>query len=1441
MAREDIKNNRMLTKKLEEIQYKFFIDLAEKCSEDDILLIAKILSHILTSSELDEKARIEKAVTVARNYLSALAKTKSLVDFPQVIGGLIIPIKQEVNQSIAQRFENEISPDHFLKSLLQRCVDECVRSVKEQDSSRIDSRFFNDVVISELNDGQKQPIGVINKAFDERSRSEELLSEIRNAFQNQGILSENERAREAIIFLLGDKQYGIEFQLLAVIADMFYKIGITNNIEPEEISVNLTSDHGSIKVEYSGSFKLFESIGSGEKTRKKTYKGDFEANINLVPEDEHFTIQMSKFEFDLRDSVLFKETKFCLLGSHVLSPNSPQKQPDNLENNSSSLKTPETQQVEKSAKREPESIEVLTQKEWKASVISNINKASKKIEENEQKLKELVESGDDIDRKLKNFEALKTAYAKFEQIRNKYRLNREQQQLPIDAHKDPLSDGINVKRTEKSDLYFENTCDEVIAQAFLYGEAHNYIFVETDELSTWQNLVELAKILLEHAEQLGKNITDGNKLADLQNRVEFLRQIRDGKLTLPQPSISFDKLLLEIRKAPSVERVTDSQLHDKAIDVLLEAKRLLEKQEWLKDSLNRYLNKNETDDIVPGHVQSLLTKLEQQRVWLEKEIKGGLNKSMSNYEEFGILIRKAYRSLEAGDISVAMSIYQQMLIVPEWQKYLKSQPKSARQVSDLYNAMVNTQAKAIKEVAAKYFLQINLDDLYAQKSDELTQFAEYFNKLPNHVRETILSKSSLHLRVIQTEYWVWVAHQCYLNGDFCSSTAIMIGLQMVLGKLLTEDNLSAQAQNRYRELKNLTAYEHNWKELRQAIDSCQHAVPLMPIYLGDLDKIKERNRLKDGDFSIKLSDSADAHEIVNKLKSKQEHLRESYIQSLSSPAAIKLKKSLYNVNELMTELGKLEQEANSIYSTVLELWNRLSDDDQPHDISELNLDNLKKKIEELEFKVNEYHLPEGNKEIRQLEKNIKDTINKTQKMLLESMCFSEFNRDRSILCREIIEHLITYQQQPDNKDNFIQLVMKTKFVTRGNKGSDDLLPDLEAYLEPHLPQIKYFAGMLLPKQITRLTVENMKNAFYELLDSLKNTARDDLIQDNPIIDEDDKDLPSIVHFLSGILAKLEHDFIPELNGLHSRVTETEKAIMDHFHELITQTLHGIDAVQPNYVKLLQLTEQSNKLKTDIKEHLNDINENNVLFNIRNDLLTRINNKYELSKIFIKPNELAADLKKLLVNPPSTIHLRNKLQQITRAKFSDQEAADIKQIAFHAMVENEKLAKILEGHTLKSRHAHSKNIFSYKSTSKCIENLNKAMRKQDLNQVNHWLKELNVDVSNDQLQKELGSMGLVASGTKNITSLVGLTAGSVAVTAATLGTGIGIAALGALATAVATGGINYLSQRKSKTPLAKFGLFADKNTPETRSEETQNTKSMEQSETQQQQLNSGYSI
>jgi hypothetical protein len=1524
MARNDIKNDGMLVKRLEEIQSEFFSDLAGKCSENEVLLIAKMLSHILTSFELDEEARIERAVLVARNYLSGLAKTKSLVDFPQVIGGLIIPIKQEVNQSTAQRFENEISPDHLFKSLSQRFVDECVRSVREQDSTRIDARFFNDVIISELNDGQKQPSGVINEKFDSQLKPEELLFKIRNAFQR--ILSENEHAREAVIFLLGDRQYGIESQLLAVIADMFNKIGISTNVKREEISVNLTTnDSGHIKIEYSGSFKLFEFIGSGEDTSKKSYEGNFEVNINLIPEGEHFTIQMSKFEFYIQDLESFRETKFCLPVSHILSPNS-------------SLKIPETQQVEKSAKHESAGIEELTQKEWKASI-----KALEKIEKEQQKLEELVLSGDFVDRKLKSFEALKTAYAKFEQIRNKYGLGREQRQLPLDTHEDPMSDSVKAKRTAESDAYFEKTCDEVIAQAFLYGEAHNYIFVETDELSTWQNLVELAKILLERAEQLSKNVTDENKLTDLQTKIEFLQQIRDGKLTLPQPSIGFDKLLLEIRKALPVERVTDSQLHDKAIDILLEAKQLLAKQEWLKGSLNRYLNKNRTDDIVPGHVQSLLNKFEQQRVWLEKEIINGLDKRMSNYEEFGILIRKAYRSLEAGDISVAMSIYQQMLIVPEWQKYLKSQPQNAQQVSNLYNAIVNTQAKAIKELSANYFLQVDLNSLYtSQKSPDV----EYVNRLSNHVQESILSKSSFPLRIIQAEYWVWVANQCYLIGDFCSCKAILAclmssdiyNLHLIKDVDLVKDNHFTQTEKRLGELMRLTdSLPSHAKELRRAMDNHQQAVPFLGIFLTDLEFLKV------GNPNIKLRDNAIAQKLINTLKSKQEQLQESYSQLLS-PAATELKNILDKIivskereneffklseqykkhdnkdikqyqnlidslrtkellvpndawltliksdylreclsqkncyidkpssqkldkvneilsqpstlsdvtlnkalqdlvgvtlsqqeittlkheltNEIMKKFGKLEQEANSIYSDALKSWNRSLADDQPRNISELNLDNLRKKIEELESKVNNYPLFEGNKEICQLKGTIKDTINSTQRMLEESIYFSRFNRDRSILCEEIIGHLIKYQQQPDDKDNFIQLVMKTKFVERGNKGAGGFQVQLEGYLEPHLPRIKYFISMLLPKQDSELTWENMNNALFELLDSLENTARD-----NPIID---KGLPSIVHFLHGIGVKLEHNFIPQLNDLQSRVAEIEKITMGRFHELITQTLRRSDAVQADYDQLVQLTGQLSSLKTDIKEHLDNVNENSVLFDIRNDLLTRINNKYELSNVFIKPKESAANLKKLLGNPPSTIHLRNKLQQITQAKFSDQEVADIKQVAFHAMIENEKLAEILEGHTLKSRHAHSKNIFSYKSTSKCIENLNKAMLKQDLNQVNHWLNELNVDISDDQLQKELGSLDLVTSGTRNIVSLVGLTAGSVAVTAATLGIGIGIAALGALATAVATGGISYFSQRKSTTPLNKFGLFADKHVPETQAKETQQ-------ETQQPQQTSGYSI
>jgi len=1261
-------------------------------------------------------------------------------------------------------------------------------------------------------------------------------------------------------------------------------------------------------------------------------------------------------------------------------------------------------------------------------------------------------------------------------------------------HKNDLRSGINAKRAAKPDVsYFENACNEVIAQALLYGEAHDYTFVETEEPSIWQNLVEQAKILLEYTEQLSKNINDENKLADLQTRMEFLRQIIAGKLSLPQPSTSFDNLLLEIRKAPPVERVVNPMLHDKAMDVLSEGKELLAKQESLKDSLNHYLNKNDyaDDGIRRDQAQSLLSKFEQQRIWLDKGIINGLDKGMSRYEEFNILLKKAYSALEAGDFPIAMSIYQQMLIVPEWQKYLKSQPQNVQQVSDLYNAMVNTQAKTLKEISANYFLQIDLNSLYtSQKNPD----AEYVNKLINHVQESILGKSSLALRIIQTEYWVWVANQCYLTGDFCSCKAILAGLRTssIYNLKSMNANLSTQAQSRLTELERLTGSEQSSKQLRRAVGDHQQAVPFLGIYLTDLEFLKV------GNPNIKLSNNAIAQKLVRMLKSKQEQLQESYSQSLS-PAATEFKDTLdkiivskdhtdelyklsqqnqsyddKNINQhrslidslhtrellvpnnawltlikndylkkcllqkncyvneantqrlnvvnkilsrpsslsdvklnkalqdfagvslsqqeitalqqetfkamlhpllakfvqgktlksqvkdisiesriteinkaveevnitpiktffaeqdiilpinddqleklllyqkaidakldrldvylpkkdemhkslqdnykqtfgnldmasnkltnrlsqldgliqkiahvledeallnittsnsaqevydqlitergkvenklgscqelqsianeyLVIELSKSEQEIKSINSHVLQLRDRLLADDQPHDISKQNLISLKTKVAGLKQRVDDHLLPVENKKIQEL----KETVSDTQRIVEEAINFAKFNRDRPHLYKEIIEHLIKYQQQPDDEENFVQLCMKTKFTARGNKGVDDLQEQLEDYLAQNLPRMKYLASMLLPKQIAELTCENMQHAIFELLDSLENTARD-----NPNID--DENVYYMTAFLQGIGSKLEHDFISQINHLQSEVAKTETAIMDHFHKLITQTLHGTNAMRlENYEQLLQ---QLTDLNAGVIEHLDNINENSVLFDIRNDLLTRIDNKFKLLENFLRPKALTSDLNKLLANPPSTIHLREKLQQITQVKFSDQEAADIKQVAFHAMIENEKLAEALQGHTLKSRHSHSKNIFSYKSTHKCIENLNEAVRKQDLNQVTRWLNGLNVDISHDQLQKELGSMDLVKGGTRSMASLLGLTSASVAVTAATLGTGIGVAVLGALATAVATGGISYLSQHRSRTtPLTKFGLFAEKHVSETPSEETQ---------------------
>jgi len=226
--------------------------------------------------------------------------------------------------------------------------------------------------------------------------------------------------------------------------------------------------------------------------------------------------------------------------------------------------------------------------------------------------------------------------------------------------------------------------------------------------------------------------------------------------------------------------------------------------------------------------------------------------------------------------------------------------------------------------------------------------------------------------------------------------------------------------------------------------------------------------------------------------------------------------------------------------------------------------------------------------------------------------------------------------------------------------------------------------------------------------------------------------------------------------------------------------------------------------------LEGLNENSALYNKQNDLVNRLESKIKLLENCLAGGALPASLNKLLVHPPSTTHLCTSLQEITKSQFTYEEGQNIKQAAFHAMVEHSGLSAMLQGHTLKSRHVHSKNFLKHKSTRRCIEALNKAVQKQDLNQIGHCLNELNVQIPKDQLQEVLGPMSEAKSGKRSFVSLLGLTSASVAITAVTLGTGFIPAVLGGLATAATTAGIGYLSQRQSKASgLIQMGLFASK--------------------------------
>jgi len=181
-----------------------------------------------------------------------------------------------------------------------------------------------------------------------------------------------------------------------------------------------------------------------------------------------------------------------------------------------------------------------------------------------------------------------------------------------------------------------------------------------------------------------------------------------------------------------------------------------------------------------------------------------------------------------------------------------------------------------------------------------------------------------------------------------------------------------------------------------------------------------------------------------------------------------------------------------INSSVLKLQYQLLDGILPsQNIQQLS--DFKTEVTKLISTTNYYLLPEKD------EKDFRENIRNTQRIIEESMNFLKFDRDKSVFTSEIIDHIKRYRQQPNDEKNFIQLAMKAKFVVRGilvrkelmDIKNDDYLQRklIDCFTSVDIQQVKDFVGSLLTEQNIERTPQNMLNEIDRLSNSLKNTAR----------------------------------------------------------------------------------------------------------------------------------------------------------------------------------------------------------------------------------------------------------------------------------------------------------------------------------------------------------------
>jgi len=291
--------------------------ILKECFLEDA--VAQMMINALTKSETDEKERIEKAINIAQDYLSAFVKYrlthKLAVDFPQVIDRLMDNANQKLDQRVVRKVKNELMKQYSFEAPLQKAVNQWASLISKvgdtDDNLYYDYRQLLGVDINPTGNNDQDQLkrtryselaekcgGKFVPVNQERRTNDEvkLFSALELIVLPTAIV--NKQMRSAILLILLD-QLGLMFKTIDVTSNMIfkatYKFGTSKTItDPEYPYINITPGDNKYIITFSGSFNFLPNDS------EKPYKCSNKVIIYLVKnQDDTLSITLQNFEYSI--------------------------------------------------------------------------------------------------------------------------------------------------------------------------------------------------------------------------------------------------------------------------------------------------------------------------------------------------------------------------------------------------------------------------------------------------------------------------------------------------------------------------------------------------------------------------------------------------------------------------------------------------------------------------------------------------------------------------------------------------------------------------------------------------------------------------------------------------------------------------------------------------------------------------------------------------------------------------------------------------------------------------------------------------------------------------------------------------------------------------------------------------------------------------------------